>query len=87
MSKGVQIFSEQLHFIFLLPATFLISKGKLLKIVSPNNTLFNKWLSLLDEGIYYFFVLCLNCDFYCLLGKDFCFEPQTLIKITYIVIT
>jgi hypothetical protein len=42
---------------FWLPATFLISKGKLLKILSPNNkVLFDKWLSLLEEGVNYFFV-------------------------------
>jgi hypothetical protein len=49
-------FKEILNF-FGLPATFLTSKGKGLKFLSPNNKLlFDKWLSLLEEGINYFFV-------------------------------
>ena len=38
--------------LFWLPAAFLFSKGKLLKIFIPNNKfLFDKWLSLLEEGM------------------------------------
>jgi len=55
-----------------LRATFLIHKHKVLKKFSPNNTLlFDKSLSLLEETVDYFFVLCRNCDFHCLFKRIF----------------
>jgi len=42
---------------FWLQSEILIPKGRLLKIFSLNNNLFfEKWLSLLEEGINYSFV-------------------------------
>jgi len=73
MNKYKHFFRAILNF-FWLPVTFLISKGKLLKIFSQNNKLlFDKWLSLLEAGINYFFVKCVYCDFSVFVEKHFLF--------------
>jgi hypothetical protein len=60
MNMCIKIFFRAILFFlffFWLPAAFLISKGKLLKRLSLNNKPpFDKWLSLLEEGIDYSFV-------------------------------
>jgi len=51
-----------------------------------NKLLFDKWLSLLEAGINYF-LSNVYCDFQSLFRKSFCFELQTLITVTYIVMS
>ena len=54
MNECIKFFFKVILNFFWLPAKFLITKGKLLKLLSPNNKLLSdKWLSLLEEGIRY----------------------------------